>query len=725
MLQRSVALCALVMALLMSGSVPAAFAQSGPSLITETRLPSSDDIKYPHIDTLDSTVYVAGNAERSVARLWSKADSAASFAAPRTLGSAEGKPDNTSAAIFTAPDGTLYYAWTNQTEKRIYLRSRAPGAADFGPTRLVTGASPDPVEVEVAANEDGIFVFWREPDLPLRYRRSADGVNWAVPTQSATDVAIEPLLDVAAGSGRRLAVAYYRGRGDHLQSYLAIWNGSGFVNERIPAVEDRDFANPSVALLPDGSFAIAMRSTEKDSGFGAGVYVAERSPTGVWSGVARLVRGETLSVGIDADPLGNIHLFWISRASGGADLWYTFRRSGQAYGGNPLVVDTGDLPIFNVRAAASLSDRSYGHAASERFQGAVVFGQYFLFGAGVNLVGASGITLANGQEITNSPAVSVTFSGVQGNPTQVRWRWGAPPTDTQSDSGGFQPFTNPLSVATPPLADPNACTSATLYTQLRAGSANQAGTNSDSIILDRAVQSSFSVTDPNPGFDPAYTNQPVATVRVNNALECAGLAAGVVSGQIAGGSVVLDVAGKSFVETNVDLTGGPGAYELTFSATDQLGNGGSGTGTIIYDPTPPVLGDAGTVITPQPDPDGTTIVDLTLEGVTVSDNEGLYGIIVQPNVTPTAGGAPIAGIPFVVPFSEFNVLETNPDTGQLTARVSVNLADGLPPASLVPGTYDLVITFVDRAGNQSLANTVRTLTISEVTYPLHLPIIRQ
>lgn len=725
MLKRALLLIAFVLPLFVLA--PPAQAQGGPILIAETRLPQSTDIKFPHIDTLDSTVYISGNAERAFARLWTKQDTAGSIGNPRLIGPAEGNPDYTSTAVFTAADGTVYYAWTDHGIRRVLLRAKRPGEADFGPTRLVTGASPFPVEVEVAANDDGVFVIWREPNAPARYRRSTDGVNFGA-TGSFSDVPVERYFDVAVGAGNRLAVGYTRGREDYLQGYVAIWNGSGFVNERIPTVPDRQFAEPSLAFLPDGTLTAALRSTESVDGFGAGVYVSDRTPDGTWSQAARLVRGETLSVSLDTDPLGNIHLFWISRASGGNDLWYTARRAGQNYGGSPLVVDTGPLPIFNLRAAANLRDRSYGHAVSERFQGEELFGQYFVFALPVNIVGATSIAIEAGQEFTNKPAVSVTFAGVQGDPTQVRWRWGAPPTDQASDSGGFQPFTSatPLAVPLPALPNPTACTTLTLYTQLRAGDMIQTGVNSDTITVDRAVQTIFSVASPDLRFSPTYTRVPTATISLNNALECVGLAAATVSGPIAGTPppLVLDVLGKSSLERDVGLTGGAGPKTLTFSATDLLGSTTSVSRTVIYDPVPPLLSDAGTEVAPIPHADGTVIVDLALNNLLASDNFELYGIMVRPNVTPEAGGAPVAGEPIIVPFTEMNVNTLNPTTGRRTLRASVNLADGLPAEALVPGRYDLVITMLDAAGNESLANTVRSVTIEEVTYPLHLPIAR-
>lgn len=724
MLKRALLLTLLALPLLAAALAPNVFAQGAAVLIADVRIPESNDLKYPHVDTLDRTVFVSHNADRSFARLVAKPDAANSFGGSRVMGAAEGDPRYSSAAIFTGPDGTLHYVWINFNSKRILYRSKAPAAADFGPERIVNASSPFPVEVEVAANEDGVFVFWREPDQPLRFRRSPDGVNWDVPTQAIGSEPIKPSVEVAAAAGRRLAVAYTRGLDDKLQGFVGLWNGSAFVAERIPTVADRDFADPSIAYLPDGALATALRSTEAEDGRGAGVYVADRAPNGAWSQVARLIRGETVFVALDADPLGNVHLGWINVPSEN-DLFYTTRLAGQAYGGTPLTVNTGALPIFNVRAAANLGDRSYGHFVAERFPGDVPFGQYYAFGLPVNLVNAQGIAIEGGAPVTNKPAVSVSFAGVAGNPAEVRWRWGAPPTDAANDSGGYRPFVNPLTVATPALANPATCTQVTLFTQLRVGSTPQLVPNSDTIIIDRAVQAGFTANSPYPGFNSAYTRVPTTTITVQSSGECAGLAAATASGPIAGGAVVLDVVGKPTVQTEVGLTGGPGPKAISFSATDLLGNSASFSDTIIYDPTPPTFTDAGTPLPVTPDPDASTIVDIALADALAADDNTLFGITVTPVVTPAGGGTPVQGAPIVVPFTEMNQFTRDPGTGRISLKVSVDLTDAFAPGALLSGRYDLVITFTDAAGNQSLGNTVRSVEITRATVSTNLPLTRR
>lgn len=733
-MKRALIVVALVAFTLAAGLPLLALAQGGPVFITETPLPSSERQKFPHVDTLDSTVLVAGNAERSFARLWSKADTAATFGAPLLLGAAEGTPDYTTASVFVSPDGVTYVAWINERERRIYLRAKARAAADFGGQVLVYGAGI-PYEVEVAANEDGVFVFWREVGTPIKYRRSSDGVNWVgLPVGSVGTAGVNPVFDVTAGPNRKLAVAYYRPEGDRLQSYLGIWDGSGFATERIPAALDREFANPSVALRPDGGFNIAMRSVEQDNNLGAGVYVADRSPSGAWSSVARLARGDSLAVSLDIDTFGNTHLVWSSREAGPTDLYYTFRRAGEGYGGSPpagsaaapLRVQSGNRLLTNVRVAASLRDRSYGHVVAERFEGDSSFGRYYLFGLPVNVVGAAGVSIEGGAAVTSKATVSVSFSGVTGSPTGVRWSWGAPP-GAAVPYGDFNPASPTISVPVPAGASPN-CAPLTLYTQLRADGFEQQGANSDSILFDQAVQAEFAVAGPPPALDPGYTSALSATLSVYSGADCAGIAGASVSGPLQDAPLSLPVAGTTLFQRAVALTGDPatpGVKEFVFTASDQLGNSSAPvTRTLIYDPAPPTLRGiaAETPTTLVPHPRGTTRLTLALESLDAVDVGGAVAGIELVVVGPPLAGAPVTSDPVRIPFSRMDQVTANGD-GTLSLRETLSLLDFFAPAELAPGSYSFVVRVVDGAGNASAESQTFSEALDRITFVGWAPLV--
>lgn len=716
-----------ITAVLLVGALPTARAQSGPALVVENRLPGSNDVKRPHVDTLPGpqfgsphTILVSGVADRSEARLWAKPDTTLVFPNPQPLGLAAGQPDDTTTSIAVAPDRTIYYAWVNANAGQILLRSRRPNATDFGPTQLIFSSRAFPNDVEVGANEDGVFVFWRLADGVVLYKRSLDGVTWpAEPTRLMPGVAYRR-LDVAAGPGRQLIVGYTKGLDDVLQAYVSIWNplSGSFVEERVPTVTDRTFADPHVAIKPLGGYFVALRSDDSVTG---GAWFAERAANGVWTTPGRLVRGRVSSITVDLDEYGNVHLAWIGDAAGQPDLFYAFRRAGGASFEGPLLVRSGALPIFNLQLAAHLRDQSYGHIVAERFTGAGLVTQYYLFGAPVTLVGSAGITIENGAPTTNKPVVSVTFAGVQGDPNLVRWRWGAPPTDQANDSGGYQPFTNPLNVAAPALSGP-ACTPFTLYTQLRRGEAVQPAASSASIVFDRAVQTMVSVSNPLPAFDPAFTRRLLATVMLNNAAECSGLAAALVRGPIdaPGGQLPLNVGSLPEFTTELALTGDPGVKTLQFVLTDRLGNTLEVERSITYDPVRPVFDSASAALALQPHPQATTLLELTLDNISAGDDKRLFGIVVRPELTPAAGGAPVAGRALVLPFSQMS--EVSERDGRLRLRTTINLVRAFDAAQLVPGRYMLAITFADAAGNESLANAVGAVSLERITFPVFQPL---
>lgn len=711
-----------------TGLSPVSFAQGSPILIAENLLPRSNDVKRPHVDTLPASgqphsVLVSGVAERSEARLWSKPDSVPQFPNPQPIGVAEGQPDDTTTSIFVAPDRTIYYAWVNANTNQIFLRARRPGDADFGPPRLIFSNPAFPNDVEVGANEDGVFVFWRMADGVILYRRSRDGVSWPDPPVRLMPGVALRRMDVAAGPGRQLIIGYTRPLGDALQTYVSIWNRDtgAFFEERIPTVTDRPFADPQVALNPGGGYFVALRS---DDGVLGGPWFSERAASGAWSQPGRLVKGRVSSIAVDVDVFGNVHLAWIGDATGTPDLFYAFRRADGTFEG-PLLVRSGALPIFNLQLAANVRDQSYAHIVAERFTGGGLRGQYYLFGAPVSPVNAAGIAIEGGAAFTNRPVVSVAFAGLQGNPNEVRWRWGAPPTDQENDSGGYRPFTNPLNVPAPPLPDPARCTPAVLYTQVRAGSVFQLEPNSDAITFDRAVQTAVTVASPLEGFDPGYTNELAATISLNNAAECSGLVAALVSGplNVPGGVLPLEVAGRPALEVTVGLTGDRGPKTLRFAFTDGVGNGLETERTIVYDPVRPVFDPSGATLALTPNPQGTSMLELVLDNVAAGDDVRLFGIVVRPELTPAGGGAPVAGRPLALPFGAMNEVTTR--DGRIRLRATVNLARSFAPSQLAPGVYRLAVTFADAAGNESLANIVGDVNLERISFPVWQPLARR
>lgn len=742
LLKRVIIVMALVLPMLAAGLTPLALAQGNPTNVALTILSKSDNSKSPHVDTFGSDVLVASNADESVQRLWRKADTATGFPDPSAIATTGGsKPDYYPASIFVSDTGVIYYAWINQIERRIYLRFKGPTDPDFRAASTVFG-SAQPYDVEVAANEDGVFVFWREADGPIRYRRTSDGVSWAsVPAQNVLNEAVYGTnggFDLSAGAGRKLAVAYTKGRPEnditYLQGYLAIWNGSGFSIERIPTVKTAGFSNPSVALRPDGGWAVTIRGVDNP-----GVFVGDRLPSGAWEkdSLDRIAKGEVYGLSVDVDLIGNAHLFWSTSAPGMPTVYYAFRRPGQAYGGipipqqpvsNPLLVTQHTGLLYGTRAAASLRDRGYGHVVFERWNGDVTNVQYALVGLPVTLVSASGISIEGGAATSNKASVSVSFSGLSGNPGEVRWSWGAPPAASAPYSA-FDPVNPTISVPLPAGVSPN-CTPLTLYTQLKSGLYYQLTPNSDSIVVDQAMQADFYAFGNAPALDPRYTSTLSPTVLVSSIADCSGIATTTVSGPIEGGSLSLPVAGNPVYLQTVTLTGGPGVKDLSFVATDQIGNAtpAAVTKTIIYDPEPPTLNSIAddSPSTLVANPQGTTEIRLALDGLIASDTGGVVAGIELQIVSPPGSGGSKTSVPAHIAFSEMDQVITNED-GSLNLRDTIDLSDFFAPADLIPGTYSFVIRVVDAAGNVSSAegSVTRSEEITKITFPTYVSFIRR
>ncbi|HMQ33906.1 MAG TPA: hypothetical protein PKD53_24455, partial [Chloroflexaceae bacterium] len=422
-------------------------------------------------------------------------------------------------------------------------------------------------------------------------------------------------------------------------------------------------------------------------------------------------------------------------------LYYTYRRAGQGYGGSPpagaaepplrVVVGTpqNSRLITNVRVAASLRDRSYGHAVGELFTGEVPFAQYYLFGLPVSTVGASAISIEGGARVTNKSTVGVAFAGLTGAPTGVRWSWGAPP----AANAPYSPFNSAsptIAVPVPPAASPN-CAPLTLYTQLRSAEAEQQAPNSATILLDRAVQAEYFVSGVPPALDPRYTRTLSASVTIYSAADCAGLAAAAVAGPVPGGTLSLPVAGRPLFQQTIPLTGDPatpGPKALAFVSSDLAGNSTPApiTRTVIYDPVAPTLRgaapeSAGTLV---PNPKGTSQLTLALNSFDATDVGGVVAGIELVATAPARGGAATTSAPLRLPFSRMDQVTRN-DDGTLNLRATFSLLELFAPAQLAPGTYSFEVRALDGAGNASEERLALAESLPTLTFPAWAPLLRR
>lgn len=700
----------LIFALVTVARVPAASAQAHTQVAAlafelQGMVAGVSEVKFPHVAASGPNVYAAANINREAATFWAKQDTAAAFGAAESLGIAEGQPDYSTATITTGADGTIYYAWVNQTARAIFLRVKRPGQ-DWTPAQTVVAGQPFPVFPEIAVTSDGqLFVVWRNPDRPFMYRRSADGGTTWGPIQPLSDAAAVNIADLAVGPRGELAVTYMGGEGDRLQIYMATWNGSGFTKTRVTRLNG-DYADPSATFTSDGRLFVSWRGVA-DAGFASGVFFAERQADGSYL-TARLIGGKVQGrVSMESDAAGNLHVIW----NAGGKLWYSVKPANGSWAG-PVDAPVGSGTIFNAHAAVSAGTGGaiFVHAVSEVFVGSQVSLRYFRFRSGLSVGPALSArpVLEQGATSTRASALALSFTEVSGMPAEVRYRWGSPPTDADP----WQPFVAQMTVAAPVLASSH-CSAQSLYTQVRAGGVMQTQPLSASIQLDQAVQAEVAPYRAHAA--PGYTNRSVMDVRVTAPDECSGLASirPVISGVEAS-----PISSTPYL-LGIELPDEPGLHERGVELTDTLGNTATYSVAVTYDPVAPTA-TFSELLQIAPSEVATVQQTLKIRGATYSDGEGSEDL-------PWAVAVAVSRSPInpqardlawkVVPLGNL-VAWTQDGNGNRTvaADAVINIAELLPRAELTPGVYHYALALVDRAGNHSAAVATGTITLESVTF---------
>ncbi|NWF79974.1 MAG: hypothetical protein HXY37_07980 [Chloroflexi bacterium] len=745
-----VALCTLAMlaAMLAAPATPGAEAQTGGlRLIAETILPNSNQVKYPHVVAGNNLVHATGNANRSTAFYWSKGASEASFGNPFDLGPAEGKEDYSPTSVALGPDGSIWAAWINQPTRTIFLRQRTP-QGQWGPTRIVDRGTPFPVSVEVTVSTTNqIFVAWRDPGLPVRYRTSSNGgVSWTSRTNASDLVAYGSPLGLVAGPEGRVALTFTAGFGEKLQIFAGLWDGSGFNISRITTLAG-DWADSSISFDQQGRVFAAWRGVAT-SGGNSGVFYAERQPDGSWPR-SRIVGGSVVgTVNINFDQQNNLHLSWIGQPSGSNQIFYAFKPATSDFRG-PIASAAGGT-LFNARASANVAASGpLNHIVTEEFSGSGLRTRYSLFSA--DSFGGQPV-IENDSTLVGRSAdstVLVSFPSLQGSPDQIRWRWNAAPTDAVNDSGGWQAFSNPLRVVVPEaLYGDTSCLPATLFTQLRdtRTGAIEAQARSDSIQIDGVVEVNVYLENPlaravrdgtppapdggAPGGAANYTRYPFTYLNVIPDTDCNGLTTASV-GQTATTIETTYQLSESGFAGRITLPGfsgdAAGARPFVTVVRDRAGNSRTFDLNVIYDPQKPVLNQqtAGLAtpgqVTVTPHPRYDLLQDLQFENIPLDDDiypDEIWGVWM-------ANAPERVADPLNDPNLRWTIVEAfNVRSGSF--RVSNwSLATGLDSQDLVPGEdYYIYIRFLDGAGNASDGYVVAEVPVSNLTRPLlYAPLI--
>jgi hypothetical protein len=329
--------------------------------------------------------------------------------------------------------------------------------------------------------------------------------------------------------------------------------------------------------------------------------------------------------------------------------------------------------------------------------------------------------LADGAKVVGvSAPVKLTFTAISGSPSAVRWRWGAPPTDAETDSLGWVSFLPKLSIPISFHLRALNCAPATLYTQVRNSSGlSEVIAKSASVILDADVQAQVRATNPHVADkasvftpidpadfnsdggasdgDPGYTRDPVYYLAINGAEECSSLKSFQVGRSANDLDQAIAIPNNAFFNTfALPIEPGNGVTSFFVRVSDTLGNIRDFPQQLYRDTIPPILdlNVLPTLTASNPQPGG--LVDLRFAGITVSDNlypGGFWGLWLA------ASREPISD-----PTTNADIVWTAVEVPATQRGDAFTIADWDFAARFAQptiGNYHIYARFLDGAGNPS------------------------
>jgi hypothetical protein len=723
---------------------PHASAQAGPNLrlLSQQTLESSQQVKVPDVNVGGRTVLVTGNRNSQDAHVWRKADADLNFGGPQRLGE---PGDNTlfnNVAVGALPDGSAYTAWFGPSEAPGISGRRVEANGTLGPTEDIMPAGRNfRAYLDVAATADGtVVVAWSENStFFFRYRSPATQNRWVGPN-AISDQKSQNIPMLTTGPNNRIGIAFGNAEGE---IFAGQWNGQGFTIERVTNNDDFD-ADPSIALLPNGTPIVAWRRVDR------GFYFAQRQANGSWPN-ARLSNIDVFGIAaVSADEAGNVAFSW---AGTDARLYVAYQTAGNVFDG-PRVLTPSGAAYFISRNAANINNQSLIHVTVERHSGRNLNTDYTLWAAtGAGNIGAKPAVENDAPTAGNKTTVSVNFNNVAGSPTQVRWRWGAAPTDAASDSNGWVAFANPLSVPIPSSVNTTDCTPETLYTQVRNATITENAVEADSITIDNQVSTAARISNPfiaskSPAFtplpqvglddansdggaadgDPDYTREPFFYLEVNGTNDCTGLSEFAYGASAQTLSRPFGVVNNFFANTLAfpspsDLTQGP--RTVLVRVKDKAGNQIDFTRTLTYDSVRPVVA-AGAQLAITPNARATILADLALSNLQVTDAYpgGYWGAWVANSLTPVADPTTSTALnwtPVQINGPARSAGAATIKNWSLATKLGVG-ARSIPANS----TIYVYVRLLDGAGNPSDRVITQQVTLPAATLPqTQLPLVRR
>lgn len=754
---------------LLAGILPSATpsaAQSGARLLVETVLPNSSNLKLPQVATYGDQVHVIGIAESSgasegKARVWSKTETALAFPTPYTLGNTSRttlKAEYINSAIATSPVGDVLTLWIDQAAKVIRFRKRDV-AGNWGPVTEVTRNVAFPVRPAMTVVNGGsqsgrIIAVWRDDftgsDASIYYTFSdTGGASWAPVTRAFGVEAYRAVVQLASGTNGEVALTFTRDTPRPLHVMVSIWQGNGFsVPVDVNLGDPAPYADSSVAIH-NGTIYVGYRHAN------SGIFYAEKNINNLfdnqpWS-TARLTgeKGDG-QVSVSTDLYGNLHISFIRTPGSRSQnrLNYAVRLANGTFLGPIESASSG--PLFNAWGVSSASNGFYMHVAHEFFNGDTPFLRYALFQAPGSPFGSDPLIEGGAARVGGDgrTSVKVTFPGLGTNPQNisVRWRWEAPPTDTENDSGGWVLLSENATASTEltvpiPAAflNVNDCTPRTLYTQLRRnGTASVIDTTERkaSVIIDTSVVATAGVANPLLydssswyagnyrvyDLDPGSTPVSQILLSVTDGGDCSQISRVRVASNVAALAATSDLDVEGTLNAIIPLPGvtfsppsPDGNYPVVIRIYDQVGNSQTVTRTIRLDRTPPQMSLSGSeIITATDSPLGDILQDLTfdLSTATITEANGIQGVLIAVSPSAVSNPATASTLQWIEAPVDFN-------GGQFTVSSwSMANAPGVTMAmtSVTEQTFYLYIRLIDRAGNigDAVVETTATSTLTPV-----------
>ena len=657
--------------------------------------------------------------------------------------------------IAVGSDGTQHLAYASGDA--IFYRHRSLGGSWSSAVKVAGDSFPNPVKTEVAPNGT-IWIIWRDTDgshIGFRYSDNG-GANWSAGSTSGnvfSESGNMYAFDIAVGTDNFPHVVWYvrsSGSGKGEIEY-ADWNGSHFIKGKLTRDGSNLYdADPVIAI--DGN-NVQHAAWRKQVGGGDTLYYARREPGGSWTGFTPLVvSGGTFqySPGIGVDKNGSIYVTVSQLVNGGRRVFIVAKPSGQL-AWNPAEIISGSFSNWETRsdvkgsAVGGAKAHIVYQSETRGKDDAEVYYKRVLYGPGTAGLNAQP-KFAVG--VTKNTTVQVAFDAVSGGPTQVRWKWNAPPTDQDNDSGGWQPFAVTKAIPLPSDITPDDCRNLTLYTQVQNTTASEDTAKSASILYDAAVQAKVSVQNPHlDGQLSTYsqgasngadtnTRENFYDVTISDLGDCSGLKE---YGFNSGAATAWPANANALtLQPSIPTGTGPGVRPLlnTF-VVDKNDNRTTQGAVVVYDPrtfststggspiessgAPMVTGGAFTVVS-----DTSVLKTLTFSGVNV--NDAVYGTTASLPAGSQFWGVWVATSQGTTPISDTNseTLKWAPiKVAQPGASFTVKypLLTGQVGSSPYgrEGTYWIYVKFLDGAGNPS-AKTLPPVKV--VLAPGYSPVIQ-